>query len=74
MTENKISIITIEEEQKPKYYTERHRVYMRNYRAKHGSYNETQKKAIQKYRDRIRQEAKLYRELQEKGLITISTK
>ena len=31
------------EKPKPKYYTEKHKEYMRNYRAKHGSYTEGQK-------------------------------
>ena len=59
-----------EEKQKPKYYTEKHKEYMRKYRAQHGSYTEVQKKAIKKYVDKMRQDAKLYRELISKGVVT----
>ena len=65
---NKDTIMT--DQEKPKYYTEKSKEYMRAYRAKHGSYTEMQKKAIKKYTDRIKHEAKLYREFHKKGLIT----
>ena len=45
MSENHIESIE-QEKPKPKYYTEKHKEYMRTYRKLHGSYSETQKKAI----------------------------
>ena len=61
----------VEEKQKPKYYTSKHRDYMRAYRAKYGSYTEIQKRAIKKYTTRLQNEAKQFRELQAKGLIPV---
>ena len=63
--------VKVEEKAKPKYYNEKHKEYMRKYRAKYGSYTEVQKKAIKKYTDRIKQEAKLYRELTSKGVVSV---
>ena len=63
MSEN--NIIKVE----PKYYTEKHKEYMRKYRAKTGSYTESQKRSILKYNARIKQEAKLYRELLKNGFV-----
>ncbi len=57
---------------KAKYYTEKNREYMRKYRAKHGSYTDTQKQSIYKYNARIKEEAKQYRELKKNGLIPVS--
>jgi len=57
---------------KPKYYNEKQKEYMRTYRAKHGSYTDAQKKSIYKYNDRIKEEAKKYRELQKNSTIPIS--
>ena len=56
-------IAGVENEQtlpKPKYYTEKHREYVRKYREKHGSYSDAQKQAIYKYNKRIKEEAKLF--------------
>ena len=58
-----------EEKPKPKYFTEKHKEYMRRYRERYGSYTEVQKKAIKKYVNNMRQDAKHYRELLSKGAI-----
>ena len=69
---SEIQIESIDQEKpKPKYYTEKNKEYMRTHRQKHGSYTETQRKAIKKYTDRVKQ-AKLYRELQQKGIISVN--
>jgi len=65
-------VIEEKEKPKPKYYTEKHREYMRTYRAKHGSYTDGQKQSIYKYNNRIKEEAKKFRELQKNGLIPVS--
>ena len=73
MSEINTEIQTEQVKPKPKYYTEKHRDYMRKYRAKlDTTYTDAQKKSIKKYSDRIKQEAKLYRELQVKGLVPVS--
>ena len=63
------SVEDVTEKPKPKYYTDKHKIYMRTYRAKYGSYTETQKKAIKKYTQGLKEDAKKLRELQAKGLI-----
>ena len=64
---------TIEQDKPvPKYYTEKHKEYMRKYRAKHGSYSDAQKQSIYKYNTRIKEEAKKFRELQKNGLIPVT--
>ena len=73
MSENNIEISenkeNANEKPKRKCYTEKHKLYMREYRAKNGSYTETQKAAIKKYQQRIQQEAKQFRELQAYGFV-----
>ena len=71
--ENSENMENVNEKPKRKGYTEKHKLYMREYRAKNGSYRDAQKASIKKYQQRIKQEAKQFRELQAKGLILDET-
>ena len=52
---------------------EKRKEYMKTYREKHGgTYTQAQKNAIYKYNNRIKKEAKQFREYQKNNLITVS--